>query len=553
MTPSLPEARTRADWIKEQKKHRVSMLWSGTEGVYEAQDGLLVFQEEEGAPLKTIVPSALQIPLVERKHKAMCHVGSQKVFTVLKRSFHWKNMRRTCRHVNDMCALCNLLKARIKHAHKHFRPKIFCTPRTAYGADYFGVGKKSSKGYNNILGIIDLATGHLVLRALKQRTAANTAHVLFYDVINVKGVPLLFHSDAAKEFLSTAMDSLAKTLGMVQTSTLAHNPKSNAKIERVWQFVGRCLQAMNAAQYAEFHKYVPIMAHVWNTVPDADTGVTPFQAEHGMPCRSIAESILQQPPAGGLPATADDLKTIAVSVNAFMEHISNVKAVEKAQAAIRLNASGNSRIHYQVGDQVGFYLPPSEEAAKAMGKKKKHMLQYVGPGEIVEVLSPNNTAFRIKYENRHYERNVMHLSKYKSLDQVPGDIQIAIDTEITVGSFIALLDDTDDSNYHVAKVIDITDDNTVVHYHDTKSRQLRGAKWTALFHHPGTNEVIQRDQTNLVRGWARFTGIIETRSLDDSLVVLANLGLTDTMRLNATTRKLLDRTKYKHHSMGRTW
>ena len=285
MTPYIPEARTRADWIKEQRKHHIKPLWSGTEGVFEAQDGLLVFQEEEGAPLKTIVPPALQIPLVERQHKAMCHVGSQKVFTNLKRSFHWKNMRRTCRYVNDNCALCNLLKARMKHAHKHFRPKLFCTPRTAYGADYYGVGRKNSKGYNNILGIIDLATGHLVLRALKQRTAANTAHTLFYDVINRRGVPLLFHTDAAKEFLSTAMDSLSKTLGIVQTNTLAHNPKSNAKIERVWQFVGRCLQAMNTAQYAEFHKYVPMMAHVWNTVPDSETGITPFQDEHGMPCR----------------------------------------------------------------------------------------------------------------------------------------------------------------------------------------------------------------------------------------------------------------------------
>ena len=378
--------------------------------MFEAPDGLLVFQEEEGGPLKTIVPPALQIPLVESQHKAMCHVGSQKVFTVLKRSFHWKNMRRTCRHVNDVCALCNLLKARMKHAHKHFRPKLFCTPRTAYGADYYGVGVKNSKGYNNILGIIDLTTGNLVLRALKQRTAANTAHTLFYDIINRKGVPLLFHSDAAREFLSTAMDSLSKTLGIVQTSTLAHNPKSNAKIERVWAFVGNCLRAMTAAQYAEFHKYVPIMAHVWNTTPDSETGVTPFEAEHGMPCRSIAESILQNPPSEGLPASADDLRSIAVSVRAFMEHITNVKAVEKAQTAIRLNAAGNSKIDYKIGDKVGFYLPPDEKAAKAMGKKKKHMLQYVGPGEIVEVLSPNNTAFRIKYQNRHYERNVMHLS-----------------------------------------------------------------------------------------------------------------------------------------------
>ena len=100
----------------------------------------------------------------------------------------------------------------MKHVHNHFRPKLFCTPRTVYGADYYVVGKKKSKGFNNILGIIDLATGHLVLRVMKQCTAAITTDTLFYKIMSKKGVPLLFHTDAAKEFISTAMDSLSKTL-----------------------------------------------------------------------------------------------------------------------------------------------------------------------------------------------------------------------------------------------------------------------------------------------------------------------------------------------------
>ena len=67
--------------------------WSGTEGVYESPDGLLVYQQEEGAPLKTIVPPSLQIPLVERQHKAM-HVprriakGVHRIKTVLPLETH---------------------------------------------------------------------------------------------------------------------------------------------------------------------------------------------------------------------------------------------------------------------------------------------------------------------------------------------------------------------------------------------------------------------------------------------------------------------------------
>ena len=120
-----------------------------------------------------------------------------------------------------------VLKVKMKN---HFRPKLLCTPQTTYGADYYGVRRKNSKGFNNILGI---TTGHLVLLVVKQHTVAITADTLFYRIIGEKGVPLLFHSDAAKEFISTVIDSLSKTLGIVQTNTLAHIPKINAKIERV--------------------------------------------------------------------------------------------------------------------------------------------------------------------------------------------------------------------------------------------------------------------------------------------------------------------------------
>ena len=152
------------------------------------------------------------------------------------------------------------------------------------------------------------------------------------------------------------MKSLSAILAITQTNTLTHNPKSNTKIECVWQFVGRALRSMTPEQYKEFHRYTPIITHVWNTVPDSDTGITPFEAEHGMKCRSVAESIVTNPPKEGLPATAADLRTIAVSAKAFMELLTNVKAIEKAQTSIRLNANGTSKITYNVGDQVSFYL-----------------------------------------------------------------------------------------------------------------------------------------------------------------------------------------------------
>ena len=92
----------------------------------------------------------------------------------------------------------------------------------------------------------------------------------------------------------------------------------------------------------------------------------------------------------------------------------------------------------------------------------------------------------------------------------------------------------------------------MVHYYDIKNRQLRGAKWVTLYH-PDAHQIVHHDVQTYVRNWTRLTGDIRTGPEDDSLIILANLGLTDTMRLNDQTKRLLNRTKYGHHIMGRTW
>ena len=376
---------------------------------------------------------------------------------------------------------------------------------------------------------------------------------MFYEVIVRKGVPLLIHSDAAKEFLSKAMGGLASVLGIARTDTMAHNPKSNAKIERVWTFVGNALKSMTPEQYAHFHLYMPILAHVWNNIPDSDTGITPYEAEHGMKCRSIFDFVLENPPTEGLPATAEDLKTVAVSARAFMELLTNIKAVEKSEAANRLNANGTSKIEYNVGDHVSFYHPPSDETARKMNKRHKHILQYSGPGEIIESLSPTGSSFKIKFKGRTYRRNVMHMNPYRAITEVRPDLQLVHDNTVSVGSYVAVLDNETDQYYHLGQVVDIDDVSTQIHYMGTKSRRLRDALWTKLYHHPGTNEVVFHQPAVLVRNWTRYLGTIDTKDIAESLIILPNIGFTDHMRVTANSRNMLSRLTQQHHIMGPTW
>ena len=130
------------------------------------------------------------------------------------------------------CAACQLLKAKRARAHRHFRAKVFCTPRTSWGCDFYGVAESTS-GHKNILGAIDLATSECRLFACKDRSAPTVTNCLLHGIILRDGCPLHIHSDAAREFLSKAMKRLCEIIGCKQTTTLVHHPTGNSSIERL--------------------------------------------------------------------------------------------------------------------------------------------------------------------------------------------------------------------------------------------------------------------------------------------------------------------------------
>ena len=228
-----------------------------------------------------------------------------------------------------------------------------------------------------------------------------------------KGVPLTIHSDADQEFLGGVTKALATILGCKQTTSKAHNPMANSKIERVWAFVALCLRQMTDSQYENFHLYTPIMAHIWNTSTDSDTGISPFQAEHGIQARTPASSFWDKPPSKSSIATPEGLSATAQSAHAFRKLLAQAKANRKAMVAAKLNSSGRSKVTYQVGDAVAFYLPPTQEQAEKANRNHKHLTQWAGPGYITKCLSANGTTFRIRCGNTNYERHVLNMRKWK--------------------------------------------------------------------------------------------------------------------------------------------
>jgi hypothetical protein len=112
---------------------------------------------------------------------------------------------------------------------------------------------------------------------------------------------------------------------------------------------------MTKEQYENFHLYMPIIASVWNSLPNSTTGISPFELEHGMKPRTISDSMVEEPQTEGTPATADDLASIATSAKAFQRIAVQATALNKVLLAQKLNERGRPKHTFKVGQ--GHILP----------------------------------------------------------------------------------------------------------------------------------------------------------------------------------------------------
>ena len=100
----------------------------------------------------------------------------------------------------------------------------------------------------------------------------------------------------------------------------------------------------------------------------------------------------------------------------------------------------------------------------------------------------------------------------------------------------------------------MTDDLTTLHYMGTGSKNLRSAVWKYMYHDAITGIGYKYyDQRTMDRDWKRLTGSIDTRPIEDSLIILPNVGFTDQMRLSKDTISILKNFRQKHHIFKRTW
>jgi hypothetical protein len=515
-------------------------------------DGFVTFDLTKDTRV-ALVPKQYRSKLINWQHQQLCHAGDIKVYNALKKHWYWTTIRKQTREVVRNCAPCQLLKAKRARAHRHFRAKVFCTPRTSWGCDFYGVAESTS-GHKNILGAIDLATSECRLFACKERSAPTVTNCILHGIVLRDGCPLHIHSDAAREFLSKAMKKLCEIIGCKQTTTLAHHPTGNSSIERLWQYVALCLKLMSKEQYKKWEKYIRLMEHVWNVMYHSTLKCSPFEAAHGLPARSVLDTYVEETNGKMVDLmTSDGIEAMKHTAKAFEKQIYQLRK-EAAERRAALARKG-SNVKYKVGDEVSLFIPPSESEAKKAGRKVKHLLFFRGPAVITEKLS--NTTYKLDYNGRVYYRCFEELRPYKS-SNLPIDLPVANENsmqkdKLITGNFVTLCD-TDDENdvhFHLCKVIAIEDNKAILLNYATWGKRLRSAKFSVLYQEKATS----RYTTQKPKGNAKDREVIDQLPLEqaDDYVDHYDIKMTKDMRMSKASIRQISKLGLKHHILGKTF
>ena len=250
--------------------------------------------------------------------------------------------------------------------------------------------------------------------------------------------------------------------------------------------------------------------------------------------------------------TRDGLDAMRDTARAFEKQIENVRTEASTRNAQRLRKGSNRT--YQVGDEVSLFIPPSEQEAKVMGRKIKHMLLYRGPAIVTEVLS--RSTYRLEYEGQTYYRCFGELRPYKS-SKIPVDLPIANDVnmqvnQVKVGNYVTLCDTSheDDVYFHLCQVIAIEDNNAILVNYATWTKNLKNATFSIMYQDNKSRYTTERPKKN-----PQESEVIDKVPLAeaDDYIDHYDVKMTTTMKITAKSQKQLRKLGLKHHVLGSTF
>ena len=363
--------------------------------------------------LQLVVPHAMkeEILVALHDHRILGHLGINKTYSHLKRSFFWPSMKSDVEIYVNSCGTCRRNKQQKGHRTplQHYQAGA---PGERVHIDFLGPFPETSTGKKLIMVMIDQFTKWVELDSLCDQTAQSTAKCFFEQWVVRFGTPTYVHTDQGRNFTSDLFVELCRLLQITKTRTTPYRPSSNGQVERVNQSILSFIRCFLEGKQTEWDAYLPALGMSLRATINRSTGFTPNMLRLGQEV-SLPTDVL----FGLSPLKLNDshpasfLRSLQQKLHiTFAETRSKLALSHKAMKKDYDSKVHSPRSNLEVGDLV--YL---ENSASTPGDCKKLLPLLKGPYIVKQVMSDYLYLVCDRRGNSVRHRDKLHLCEDRTI------------------------------------------------------------------------------------------------------------------------------------------
>lgn len=366
----------------------------------------LLFTKNKHGRYQVMIPQSMNQTIVQETHERYGHMGTFKVYQILKLQYKMINMYRTIKRIVKTCDVCQKAKFNNQVARGPNVSILPDKPLQLVSLDLMGPLPRGQRGAKYILAILDVFSKFIQLYPIKKANADTILRKIIHEYIPKIGPIDQLLTDNGTQFHSKQWFKQLTALGIRIIHTTTYHPESNP-VERANREIGRMLRTYCHSKHTNWVKWLPNIEYWINHSHHDSTGYTPHQVLYGEePNTTIAPQIL-------FPDREEEINHEGII------EVVRKKLRTKADARNRVKDQAKKFIQYQVGQQV---LVKEHRLSSCEDHEiHKFFLLYRGPYTLVHV-SDNNTVLVEDSRGQTARYNIKNVKPYHALPRKDEDL-----------------------------------------------------------------------------------------------------------------------------------
>jgi len=334
------------------------------------------------------------------------HLGIDKTYESISRSFYWPKMIKDVRKYINSCDSCQRNKGTNQQPAGLLQPLDIPNRRwEQVSMDFIVQLPTTHQGHDAIFVVVDRLTKRAYFIPTHTSVTAPEIATLFLNTIfKDHGIPQVIISDRDARFTSHFWKALFQELGTKLSMSTAFHPQTDGQTERTNRTLEEMLRAYVSYRQNDWDKYLALAEFAYNNSKQASTGFTPFELDAGQhPLTPVTLATRTSTPVESTNKFLDQWKT--------MMEVAKDNLILAQQHQTEQANKYRRHIEYNIGDKVLLSTRHINNPVDKNRPTRKLSPKFIGPYKIIKKVS--TTAYKLDLPETLRIHPVFHVSLLK--------------------------------------------------------------------------------------------------------------------------------------------